>query len=138
MNTSLPRHCCDEKCCGSAAHREGLRSGQMISTREEAELVFRKWLGSSSRVFFAAFRPNRTVATSFYGKVITVSENAVALAGEQFSAEVDLSDAQFAFVTERDLPIEVRQQLSSSFDSGIFINQTDGSMFALFEVEEES
>ncbi len=109
----------------------------MISTREEAELAFRKWMESSSMVFFAAFRPDRTVEISFYGEVIAVSEKIVAIAGEQSGAEVDPEDARFAFVTERDLPGEVRQQLNSSFDSGIFISQADGSMFAFFEVDEK-
>ncbi len=109
----------------------------MISTREEAELMFSKWMESSSRIFFAAFRPDRTVDISFYGKVIAVSEKKVAIAGEESGAEVDLERAQFAFVTERDLPGEVRQELNSSFDSGVFISQADGSMFAFFEVDEK-
>jgi hypothetical protein len=45
--------------------------------------------------------------------------------------------SQFAFVTERDLPAELRWELNSGFDSGIFISEPDGSMYALFEVGEQ-
>jgi hypothetical protein len=61
----------------------------------------------------------------------------VLVMGDGKRAEVDLKDAQFAFVTERDLPEEVRQKLDSRFDSGIFISQSDDSMFAFFEVDEQ-
>jgi len=90
----------------------------------------------SSTVFFTALRPDRTVANSLYGNVVGISENLVFVMGDGDSAEVDLRDAEFAFVTERDLPAEVRQEVNSSFDSGIFINQADGSMCAFLEVEE--
>ena len=109
----------------------------MISTREEAELMFRKWMENSSTIFFTAFRPDRTVASSFYGKMTAVSQNMVAIAGEQYKAELDLEESQFAFVTESDLPAEARQQLDSSFDSGVFISQADGSTFAFIEVDEQ-
>ena len=109
----------------------------MITTREEAELMFRKWIESSSTIFFAAFRPDRTVASSFYGTIAAVFEKMVVIAGEQHKAEVDLDGGQFAFVTESDLPAEVRKELNSTFDSGIFISQADGSTYAFFEVEEK-
>ena len=109
----------------------------MISTREEAELMFSKWMESSARIFFAAFRPDRTVITSFYGNIVGVSENMVLVMGEGDRAEVNLGDAEFAFVTEGDLPAEVRKELSATFDSGIFMSRTDGSMYALLEVGEK-
>jgi hypothetical protein len=37
----------------------------------------------------------------------------------------------FALVTDRDLPAEVRRELNSGFDSGIFISEPDDSMYAL-------
>jgi hypothetical protein len=106
----------------------------MISSREEAELMFSKWMETSSKIFFAAFRPDRTVVDSFYGNVVGISDDVVLVMGDGKRAEVDLKDAQFAFVTERDLSEEVRQKLDSGFDSGIFISQSDGPMFAFFEV----
>ena len=109
----------------------------MISTREEAELMFSKWMESSSRVFFAAFRPDRSVVNSFDGNIVGVSENLVLIMGEGDSAEIDLRDAEFAFVTERELPAEVLRELNSTFDSGIFISQTNGTMYAFLEVGEE-
>ena len=109
----------------------------MISTREEAELMFNKWMESSSTIFFAAFRPDRTVANSLYGNIVGISESLVLVMGEGVRAEVDLRDAQFAFVTESDLPAEVRKELNSTFDSGIFISQADGSMYAFLEVDEK-
>ena len=109
----------------------------MISTREEAELMFSKWMESSSRIFFVAFRQDRTVANSFYGDVVGVSDDMVLVMGDGKRAEIGLKDAQFAFVTESDLPEEVRRELHSSFDSGIFISQSDGAMFAFFEVGNE-
>jgi hypothetical protein len=120
-----------------APHREGVRSGPMISTREEAELMFSKWMEISSAIFFAAFRPDRTVVDSFYGNIVGISDDMVLIMGDGKRAEVGLRDAQFAFVTERDLPEEVRGQLKSSFDSGIFISESDDSMFAFFEVDEK-
>ena len=109
----------------------------MISSREEAELMFSKWMETSSKIFFAAFRPDRTVVDSFYGNVVGISDDVVLVMGDGKRAEVDLKDAQFAFVTERDLSEEVCQKLDSGFDSGIFISEPDGSMYALFEVGEQ-
>ena len=109
----------------------------MISTREEAELMFSKWMEISSAIFFAAFRPDRTVVDSFYGNIVGISDDMVLIMGDGKRAEVGLRDAQFAFVTERDLPEEVRGQLKSSFDSGIFTSESDDSMFAFFEVDEK-
>ena len=106
----------------------------MISTREEAELMFSKWMESSSNIFFTAFRPDRTVVNSLCGNIVGISENLVLIMGEGDRAEVDLREAQFAFVTERELPAEVRKALNSTFDSGIFISQADGSMYAFLEV----
>lgn len=99
--------------------------------------MFRKWMENSSTLFFSAFLPDRTPAKSFYGNILGVSEDLVLVMGEGVRAEVNLHEGQFAFVTERDLPAEVRQELNSSFDSGIFISQMDGSMFAFFEVSDE-
>lgn len=45
--------------------------------------------------------------------------------------------SQFAFVTERDLAAEVRRELNFDFDSGMFIGDPDGSMYAFFEVGEQ-
>jgi hypothetical protein len=109
----------------------------VISTREEAELMFSKWMESATTIFFTAFRPDRTVANSLYGNIVGISENLVLIMGDGGRAEVDLRDAQFAFVTESDLPAEVRQELDSSFDSGIFISEPDGSTFAFIEVGEQ-
>ena len=109
----------------------------MISTREEAELMFRKWMADSSTIFFTAFRADRTVANSLCGNIVGISENLVLIMGDGGRAEVDIGDAQFAVVTESDLPAEARQQLDSSFDSGIFISEPDGSMYAFFEVGEQ-
>jgi hypothetical protein len=109
----------------------------MISTREEAELMFSKWMESSSTIFFAAFRPDRTVANSLYGNIVGISEDLVLIMGEGDRAEVDLREAHFAFVTGSDLPAEVRRESNSSFDSGIFISQGDGSMYAFLEVDEK-
>jgi len=109
----------------------------MTTTREEAELMFSKWMEISSAIFFAAFRPDRTVVDSFYGNIVGISDDMVLIMGDGKRAEVGLRDAQFAFVTERDLPEEVRGQLTSSFDSGIFISESDDSMFAFFEVDEK-
>lgn len=108
----------------------------MISTREEAELMFSKWMERSSTIFFTALRPDRTTVNSFYGSIVGISGDLVLIMGEGVRAEVDLRDAQFAFVTEHDLPAEVRQ-LNSTFDSGIFICQADGSMYAFLETGEE-
>jgi len=108
----------------------------MISTREEAELMFSKWMEISSRIFFAAFRPDRTVADSFYGNIVGISDEMVLVMGDGKRAEVGLKEAQFAFVTERDLPEEVRQKLDSRFDSGIFISEPNDTMYAFFEVGE--
>jgi hypothetical protein len=109
----------------------------MISTREEAELVFKKWLADSSTLFFAAFRPDRTVESSFYGTITAVSADVVVIAGQDSRAEVNLQDSQFAFVTDRDLPPEARANVNDKFDSGMFISQPDNSMCAFFEVREE-
>ena len=109
----------------------------MTSTREEAELMFSKWMESSSTIFFTAFRPDRTVVNSFDGNIVGISENLVLIMGEGDRAEVDLRNAQFAFVTERELPAEVLRELNSTFGSGIFISQTDGSMYAFLEVGEK-
>lgn len=109
----------------------------MVSTREEAELMFRKWMEGSSTIFFTALRPDRTLAKSFYGNIVGVSENLVLIMGEGVRAEVDLHDAQFAFVTERDLSAEMRRDLTGNFDSGLFISQEDGSMYAFLEVDEK-
>ena len=109
----------------------------MISTREEAELMFSKWMERSSTIFFTALRPDRTTANIFYGSIVGISEDLVLIMGEGVRAEVDLRDAQFAFVTERDLPVAVRKELNSTFDSGIFICQADGSMYAFLETGEE-
>jgi hypothetical protein len=109
----------------------------MISTREEAELMFSKWMERSSTIFFTALRPDRTTVNSFYGSIVGFSEDLVLIMGERVRAEVDLRDAQFAFATERDLPAEVRQELKSGFDSGIFISKADGSMYAFLETDEE-
>jgi hypothetical protein len=92
---------------------------------------------SSSSIFFAAFRPDRTVVKSLYGNIVGISEDLVLIMGEGVRAEVDLRETQFAFVTEDDLSSEVRKELNSSFDSGIFVSQTDGSMYAFFEVDEK-
>ena len=108
----------------------------MVSTREEAELMFSKWMESSSKIFFTAFRPDRTVVDSFAGNIVGISENLVLIMGERDRAEVNLRDAEFAFVTERELPAEVLKELNSTFDSGIFISQTDGSIYAFLEVGE--
>jgi hypothetical protein len=109
----------------------------MISTREEAELMFSKWMESSSTIFFAAFQADRTPVKSFYGSIVGVSENLVLIMGEGDRAEVDLREAHFAFVTGSALPAEVRRESNSSFDLGIFISQGDGSMYALLEVDEK-
>jgi hypothetical protein len=106
----------------------------MISSREEAELMFSKWMETSSKIFFAAFRPDRTVVDSFYGNIVGISDDMVLVMGDGKRAEVDLKEAQFAFVTGRDLPEEVRRQLKSSFDSGIFISESDDHMYAFFDV----
>jgi hypothetical protein len=108
----------------------------MISTREEAELMFSKWMESSSKIFFTAFRPDRSVVNSLYGNIVGISEDLVLIMGEGESAKVDLRDAEFAFVTERELPQEVCQDLDSTFDSGIFISRMDGSTYAFLEVDE--
>ena len=109
----------------------------MISTREEAELMFSKWMESSSTIFFAAFQADRTPVKSFYGSIVGVSENLVLIMGEGDRAEVDLQEAQFAFVTDRELPAEVRKELNSTFDSGIFTSQMDGSTYAFLEIGEK-
>jgi hypothetical protein len=109
----------------------------MISTREEAELMFSKWLESSSTIFFTAFRPDRTVVNSLYGNIVGISENLVLIMGEGDRAEVDLREAQFAFVTGSDLPADLGRELHSTFDSGIFISQADGSMYAFLEVDKK-
>ncbi len=109
----------------------------MISTREETELMFSKWMETSATIFFTALRPDRTTEHSFYGNIVGMSENLVLIMGEGIRAEVDLRDAQFAFVTERDFPVEVRKELKSSFDSGIFISKADGSMYAFLEGNDE-
>ena len=109
----------------------------MISTREEAELMFSKWMESSSRIFFTAFRPDRTIVNSLYGNVVGMSEHLVLIMGEGDSAEVDLREAEFAFVTEGDLPAEVRKEINSTFASGIFLSRIDGSMYAFLEIEEQ-
>ena len=109
----------------------------MISTREEAELMFNKWMESSSKIFFTALRPDRTTVDSFYGSIVGISEDLVLVMGEGVRAEVDLRDAQFAFVTERDLPAEVTKEIRSGFDSGIFISKADGFMYAFLETGEE-
>ena len=106
----------------------------MISTREEAELMFSKWMETSATIFFTAFRPDHTPANSFDGTIVGVSEDLVLIMGDGERAEVDLRDAEFAFATERDLPVEVLKELNSTFDSGIFINQADGSTYAFLEV----
>lgn len=98
--------------------------------------MFRKWMTDASTVFFTAIQPDRTTAKSFYGTIVGISEDLVLIMGEGVRAEVDLQDAQFAFVTECDLPTEVRREVNSSFDSGIFISQTDRSMFAFLEIDE--
>ena len=108
----------------------------MTTTREEAELMFSKWMETSSKIFFAAFRPDRTVVDSFYGNIVGISDDMVLVMGDGKRAEVDLKEAQFAFVTERDLPEEVRQKLDSRFDSGIFISEPNDTMYAFFEVGE--
>lgn len=105
----------------------------MISTREEAELMFSKWMERSSIIFFTALRPDRTTVNSFYGSIVGISEDLLLIMGEGVRAEVDLRDAQFAFITDRDLPPEVRQDMNSTFDSGIFISLPDGSMSAFLE-----
>ena len=79
----------------------------MTTTREEAELMFSKWMETSSKIFFAAFRPDRTVVDSFYGNIVGISDDMVLVMGDGKRAEVDLKEAQFAFVTGRDLPEEV-------------------------------
>ena len=108
----------------------------MTTTREEAELMFSKWMEISSRIFFAAFRPDRTVADSFYGNIVGISDEMVLVMGDGKRAEVGLKEAQFAFVTERDLPEEVRHKLDSGFDSGIFKSEPNDTMYAFFEVGE--
>jgi hypothetical protein len=109
----------------------------MISTREEAELMFSKWMEGSSRIFFTAFRPDRTIVNSLCGNVVGISEDFVLIMGEGDSAEVDLREAEFAFVTQGDLPAEVGKEINSSFESGIFISRTDGSMYAFLEIGEQ-
>ena len=109
----------------------------MTTTREEAELMFSKWMESSSKIFFAAFKPDRTVVDSFYGNVVGVSDDMVLIMGDGKRAEVDLKDVQFAFVTERDLSEEVRRELDSGFDAGIFMIEPDGHMYAFFDVGAE-
>jgi hypothetical protein len=108
----------------------------MISTREEAELMFSKWMESSTKIFFAAFQPDRTVTNSFNGNVVGISDDLVLVMGDGKRAEVDLRGAQFAFATERDLPEEVRRELDSGFDAGIFMIEPEGYMYAFFEVVE--
>jgi len=49
----------------------------------------------------------------------------------------NVEGSQFAFVTERDLAAEVRRELNFDFDSGMFIGDPDGSMYAFFEVGEQ-
>jgi hypothetical protein len=116
-----------------AAHREGFRSGPMTTTREEAELMFSKWMESSARIFFAAFRPVRTVVDSFYGNIVGISDDTVLVMGDGKRAEVDLKDVQFAFVTERDLSEEVRRELDSDFDAGMFMIEPDDHVYAFFD-----
>jgi hypothetical protein len=109
----------------------------MISTREEAELMFRKWMEDSSIVFFTALRPDRTIVNSFNGNIVGVAENRVLLMAEGDSAEVDLWNAQFSFLTSCDFPPEVRLQAGSQFETGIVIREANGSMYAFFEVREK-
>src|SRR5690348_11144444 len=109
----------------------------MISTREEAELVFSMWMESSSRIFFTTFRPDRAVVNSLCGNVVGISDDFVLLMGEGDSAEVDLREAEFAFVTQGDLPAEVRNEINSTFEAGVFISRTDGSMYGFLEISEQ-
>jgi hypothetical protein len=93
--------------------------------------------GKLIKIFFAAFKPDRTVVDSFYGSVVGISDDMVLVMGNGKRAEVDLKDVQFAFVTERDLSEEVRRELDSGFDSGIFMIEPDGYTYAFFEVDGE-
>jgi hypothetical protein len=109
----------------------------VISTREEAELVFRKWMEVSYTIFFTALRPDRTVVHSFYGNVVGFSENQVLFMGKRDSAEVDLCDAEFSFITDRDVSPQVQLNPDSQFETGIVIREATGSMYAFFEVAEK-
>jgi hypothetical protein len=109
----------------------------MISTREETELMFRKWMDDSSTIFFTALHPDRTILNSFNGNVVGIAENRVLFMGEGDSAEVDLWDAQFSFITSRDVPSEVHLNAGSRFETGIVIREANGSMYAFFEIGEK-
>lgn len=107
----------------------------MISTREEAELMFRKWMEDSSTILFTALRPDRTIVNNFNGNIVGIAENRVLFMGEGDSAEVDLWDAQFSFITSRDVP-EVHLNAGSRFETGIVIREATGSMYAFLKLVE--
>jgi hypothetical protein len=54
----------------------------MTTTQEEAELMFSKCIESSSKIFFAAFKADRTVVDSFYGNVVGISHDMVLVMGD--------------------------------------------------------
>jgi hypothetical protein len=91
----------------------------MTTTQEEAELMFSKWMESSSKIFFAPTRSHGC------GQLLRQCRRNFPRYGPSYgnwqAAEVGLKDAQFAFVTERNLPEEVRGELDSGFDAGIFM-----------------
>ncbi len=107
----------------------------MISTREEAELMFRKWMAESVTIFFTTVRSDHTEMKSFYGKITAVSENVVMIMGDEFTAEIDFDGCEFGYVTERDAPAEIRDA-ASDFESGLVIRQADNSIYGFFEVRE--
>lgn len=107
----------------------------MISTREEAELMFRKWMAESATIFFTTVRPDHTVMKSCYGKITTVSEDAVMIMGYECTAEIDLEGCEFGYVTDRDAPPEIRDA-ASDFESGLVMRRSDNLMYGFFEVRE--
>ena len=107
----------------------------MISTREEAELMFRKWMAESATIFFTSVLPDHTVVRSFYIKITVVSEGVVMIMGDELTAEIELDSCEFGYVTRRDAPPQIRDA-AIGFESGIVIRHADNSMYGFFEDRE--